>query len=100
MQRYDSTRSGFYEAIRAPWSPNLLPTVALRDVPPAPEPRGGFLFALRLPGPEVARPDVGFLEEDEAGAQRALLTRAGKWLHEHGPDPGAWEQVQDRTQPG
>ena len=91
VQRCDG---GPLEAIRAPWSPNLLPTLAPRDVPPpTPEPaHGGFLTGLFGP-PKPPPPEVGYLEEDLARAKADLIRRAATWLHEHGADAAAWETV-------
>lgn len=95
VQRHDG--SDIFAGIRAPWSPNLLPTVAPRDAPPAEQgmfqiaTHGGLGLLSRLRKPSAT--EVGFLEDNEAGAKRALTERAERWLRENGLRDDAWERV-------
>ncbi len=97
--RFDAERDGWYAGIRAPASPNLLPTTvpvpAPAPVPAPPAPARSFLADLFLPAtdpPPPPRPEGGFREEDEAAAKTALLARAEIWLREHGDHPMAWSR--------
>lgn len=93
VQRHDG--SDIFAGIRAPWSPNLLPTVAPRDAPPAEQgmfqiaTHGGLGLLSRLRKPSAT--EVGFLEDDKAGAKRALVGRAERWLRENGLQDDAWD---------
>jgi hypothetical protein len=100
--RYDHEKDPF-EAIRCPWSPNLLPTVFPTAEPAiiagsGDKPTGlrGFLDGLFDPEakPRPKPPDVGFTEDEEAKAKRALVERAEVWLREHGEDQTAWTGLQ------
>ena len=85
VQRHDG--SDIFAGIRAPWSPNLLPTVVPRDVPVQAVPSTIGFFQIGRP-PSV---ELGFLEDDEEGAKRALVKKAEAWLRENGMRDEAWD---------